>query len=116
MLKRARIYLEISVPIQPKTSENLPKFGKNWQLSYGSTAAAPPAPQTEDDRLADLSRQVKEGVEELVPPPPLASHVLRLRLVGIFWLRNFIKHLLEDSILIRLQAVMSLLGAKIPST
>ena len=37
---KTRIYLQRSAPIQPKTSEILPKFcrnfAKNWQLPYGS--------------------------------------------------------------------------------
>ena len=33
---KTRIFLQKSMPIQPKTSEILPKFAKNWQLPYGS--------------------------------------------------------------------------------
>ena len=33
---KTRIFLQKSVPIQPKTSNILPKFCQNWQLPYGS--------------------------------------------------------------------------------
>ena len=32
---KTRIFLQKSVPIQPKTSNIVPKFAKNWQLPYG---------------------------------------------------------------------------------
>ena len=32
---KTRIYLQKSVPIQPKTSNILPKICQNWQLPYG---------------------------------------------------------------------------------
>ena len=32
---KTRIYFQRSMPIQPKTSEILQKFAKNWQLPYG---------------------------------------------------------------------------------
>ena len=35
------IFLQRSAPIQPKTSEILPKFAENWQLTYGSRPYAP---------------------------------------------------------------------------
>ena len=34
------IYLQNLVPIQPKTSEILQRFAKNWQLPYGSQRVA----------------------------------------------------------------------------
>ena len=38
---KTRIFLQKSVPIQPKTSNILPKFAKKWQLPYGSEGPIP---------------------------------------------------------------------------
>ena len=38
---KTRIFLQRSVPIEPKTSEILPNFCENWQLPYGSEHAVP---------------------------------------------------------------------------
>ena len=54
-----RICLQRSVQIQPKTSEILPKFAKNWQLPYRSTAAVVPAAlialQAREDHRAEAA-------------------------------------------------------------
>ena len=57
---KTRIFLQRSVPIQPKTNNILPKFAKNWQLPYGSTAA--PRPERDRDRTG-ASLRALAGVE-----------------------------------------------------
>ena len=41
---RTHIFLQKSEPIQPKTSNILPKFVKNWQLPYGPRPGPPRRP------------------------------------------------------------------------
>ena len=52
---KTRIYLQKSVPIQPKTSNILPKFCQNWQLPYGSTTLRAPLRRRSDGPRADLT-------------------------------------------------------------
>ena len=38
---KTHVFFQKSVPIQPKASEFLPKFSKNWQLPYWSAGPTP---------------------------------------------------------------------------
>ena len=57
---KTRIFLEKSVPIQPKTSNILPEFAKNWQLPYGSAGPEEDGADGGRRRWAALARRMAE--------------------------------------------------------
>ena len=53
---KTHIYLQKSVPIQPKTSNILPNFAKHWQLPYGSERGLGRVPRAPHPRHPDRGR------------------------------------------------------------
>ena len=79
---KTRVCFQKSVPIQPKTSEILPNFAKNWQLPYGSAGSASNilggGGDAKDlfDNIEDVGYDVSESSATMAPTPDYSAKII----------------------------------------